>query len=123
MSRNPTTIAARDTTTPRAIAGTVQKILLGEILGAKSREQLEQWMIACTPGRKRIRAALPADWIAGDRPGTSVERETNDYAIVRPPFRAPLIVATYYDAARLSTPAREAVLQEAGAIFVRWASE
>ncbi len=112
-----------DTTTPRAIAGSAQKILLGEVLGPKSRELLEGWMMTSTPGLKRIRAALPPDWIAGDRPGTSVDEETNDYAIVRPPSRAPLIVAAYYDAPKLSMPAREAVLHEVGSAFVKWASE
>jgi beta-lactamase class A len=85
-----------DTTSPRAIAGSAQKLLLGDVLSPKSRGQLEAWMIACQPGLKRIRAALPSDWIAGDRPGTSVEEESNDYAIVRPPGRAPLLVATYF---------------------------
>jgi beta-lactamase class A len=110
-----------DTTTPRAITGSARKILLGDVLSPKSRDQLEGWMIACKPGLKRIRTALPPDWIAGDRPGTSLEEETNDYAIARPPGRAPLLVAAYYDAPKLSTDAREAVLHEAGSAFVKWA--
>jgi beta-lactamase class A len=111
-----------DTTTPRAITGTARRILLGDVLSAKSRDRLEAWMIACRPGLKRIRAALPSDWIAGDRPGTSVKEETNDYAIVRPPARAPLLVAAYYDAPSLSMDAREAVLHEVGSAFVQWAA-
>lgn len=110
-----------DTTSPRAIAGSAQKLLLGDVLSPKSRGQLEAWMIACQPGLKRIRAALPSDWIAGDRPGTSVEEESNDYAIVRPPGRAPLLVATYYDAPELSMDTRETVLHETGSAFVKWA--
>ncbi|QBR00993.1 class A beta-lactamase [Paraburkholderia pallida] len=113
---------ALDTTTPRAIAQSARKILLGNVLSAQSRQQLEDWMIASTPGRARIRAALPADWRAGDRPGTSVERETNDYAIVRPPGRAPLVVAAYYDAPGLDMARREDVLRDAGVEFVKWAS-
>jgi beta-lactamase class A len=110
-----------DTTTPQAITGSVRKILVDDILRMKSREQLEGWMVACKPGLKRIRAALPPDWIAGDRPGTSLEGETNDYAIVRPPRRQPLLVAAYYDAPGLGMDAREAVLHEAGSAFVKWA--
>jgi beta-lactamase class A len=110
-----------DTTTPRAITGSARKILFGNVLSPKSRDQLEAWMATCKPGLKRIRAALPADWIAGDRPGTSLEEETNDYAIVRPPGRAPLLVAAYYDAPKLSVDAREIVLHEAGSAFVKWA--
>ena len=112
-----------DTTTPRAIATSAQKILLGNVLAPQSRQKLEDWMIASTPGLRRIRAALPPEWIAGDRPGTSVEEETNDYAIVRPPGRrAPLLVAAYYDAAKLSMDDREIVLREAGSAFVKWAA-
>jgi beta-lactamase class A len=111
-----------DTTTPRAITESVRKILLGDVLSSRSRDQLEEWMIACKPGLKRLRAALPSDWIAGDRPGTSVEAETNDYAVVRPPGRAPLLVAACYDAPELHMDAREAVLKEVGRAFVKWAT-
>ncbi|MGF6571957.1 beta-lactamase class A [Paraburkholderia sp. GAS333] len=110
-----------DTTTPRAITTSASRILLGDVLSVQSRRQLEAWMVACKPGLNRIRAALPADWLAGDRPGTSVEEETNDYAIVRPPDRAPLLVATYYDAPGVSMELRETVLREAGQVFVKWA--
>jgi beta-lactamase class A len=111
-----------DTTTPRAMTQSAGKILLGNVLSSQSRRQLEDWMIACKPGLNRLRAVLPADWRAGDRPGTSVEEETNDYAIVRPPGRAPLLVAAYYDAPDVGMDARETVLREAGSVFVTWAT-
>jgi beta-lactamase class A len=79
-------------------------------------------MIASKPGLNRLRAALPPDWVAGDRPGTSGEEETNDFAIVRPPGRAPLIVAAYYDAPKLDMDHREGVLRQVGAAFVDWAN-
>jgi beta-lactamase class A len=111
-----------DTTSPRAITGAVSRILLGDVLSPQSRAQLENWMGACKPGVNRLRASLPTDWQAADRPGTSVEEETNDYAIVRPPGRAPLVVAAYYDAPGASMDSREAVLREAGVVFAKWAA-
>jgi len=111
-----------DTTTPRAITTAARSILLGNVLSSRSRAQLENWMIACKPGLNRLRAVLPADWQAADRPGTSVEEETNDYALVRPPGRAPLLIAAYYDAPGVSMDSREAVLREAGTAFVKWAT-
>jgi beta-lactamase class A len=111
----------QDTTTPRAIVGSIQKILLGNVLKPESRQWLEAGMIACRPGLKRIRAALPSDWIAGDRPGTSIDEESNDYAIIRPPGRAAMLIAAYYDAPKLSIADREAVLRETGVAFVKWA--
>jgi len=110
-----------DTTSPRAIIATARTILLGDALAEQSRDRLERWMIACKPGLNRIRAALPPDWQAGDRPGTSSNRETNDFALIRPPGRAPLLVAAYYDAPNLDFDQREAVLREVGHAFVKWA--
>jgi beta-lactamase class A len=110
-----------DTTTPKAMATSVKSILLGNVLTLRSRQQLEDWMIACKPGLNRLRAALPGTWRAGDRPGTSVEEQTNDYAIVRPPSRAPLVLAAYYDAPGVDMEHRELVLREAGHVFVQWA--
>ncbi|MBN3790199.1 class A beta-lactamase [Burkholderia sp. Ac-20353] len=112
----------RDTTTPRAIVTLARSMLLGNVLSAGSRARLERGMIDCKPGLNRIRAVLPAGWQAGDRPGTSLQGETNDYALVRPPGRAPLLVAAYYDAPGVSLDAREAVLREAGTAFVQWAT-
>jgi beta-lactamase class A len=108
-----------DTTTPRAITEAVRKILLANVLGVSSRAKLEDWMVACKPGLARIRSALPDSWRAGDRPGTSVDEETNDYAIVRPPGRAPLLVTAYLDAPKLDMPAREAVLHGVGEVFAQ----
>ncbi|HEY4174470.1 MAG TPA: class A beta-lactamase, partial [Rhodopila sp.] len=88
-----------------------------------SRDRLEVGMVACKPGLNRLRSALPPDWTAGDRPGTSVEEETNDYAIVRPPGRAPLLIAAYCDAPGMGMPERESVLREVGSAFVNWAGE
>jgi beta-lactamase class A len=110
-----------DTTTPRAIVGCAQRILLGDVLSEKSRASLEGWMIAAKPGLKRLRASFPADWIGADRPGTSLEGETNDYALARRPGRAPLLVAAYYDAPKLDLELREAVLRDVGSAFVAWA--
>lgn len=111
-----------DTTTPRAIATLAGTLLLGNALTAESRALLERGMVNCRPGRNRVRAVLPPDWSAADRPGTSVDEETNDYALVRPAGRPPLLVAVYYDAPGVSMNTREAVLRKAGESFVQWAT-
>ncbi|UIJ73000.1 class A beta-lactamase [Aurantimonas sp. HBX-1] len=111
-----------DTTTPRAIATSAREILLGNVLSPESRSRLELWMVNCQPGRRRLRAALPAGWVAGNRPGTNARNQTNDYALVRPPRRPPLLVAAYYDAPGLELAERETVLRKAGAAVVQWAA-
>lgn len=112
---------ALDTTSPRAIVGTVHQLLLGETLAPAAQAKLEDGMRACKPGIRRIRASLPSDWVIGDRPGENIGDESNDYAIVRPPGHPPLIVAVYCNAPKTTTADREAAIREAGGVFVQWA--
>jgi beta-lactamase class A len=110
----------KDTTTPRAMATSMQAILLGEVLTRASRERLEGWMVDATPGLKRIRAGLPVGWTAGDKAGTG-DGQTNDVAILRPPGRAPLIVAAYHRTSNGDLAAREGVLCDVGRLAASWA--
>jgi beta-lactamase class A len=74
---------------------TLGRILLGTTLSPASRDRLEAWMVACETGRKRLRAGLPPDWSAGDKTGSGDNGTVNDVAILRPPGRAPILVAVY----------------------------
>ncbi|MBL9182937.1 MAG: class A beta-lactamase [Verrucomicrobiaceae bacterium] len=91
----------RDTTSPNAIAHTVQKILFGGFLKPVSIQTLADWMIETKTGSKRIRAGLPKDWQAGDKTGTGIDAEMpnryNDIAVVWPPNKAPYIIAAFYE--------------------------
>lgn len=86
---------ARDTTTPNAMTQSLQKILLGTVLSASSRAQAERWLIDCKVCDNRLRAGLPATWKIGDKTGTGENASINTIAILRPPQRAPLLVAVY----------------------------
>lgn len=85
----------RDTTSPTAMVGLVRRLLLGGLLAPSSRRQLETWLLAARPGVHRLRAGLPVDWRVGDKTGTGDHGSNNDVAILWPPRRAPLIVASY----------------------------
>ena len=88
----------RDTTSPRAMAGLLGRILLGDVLSPASRERLLGWLRACETGRERLRAGLPADWTIGDKTGTGLDGGFNDVAIAfspHPPGRAPILIAAY----------------------------
>ena len=110
-----------DTTTPRAMAGSVQAVLLGATLSVSSCAMLEGWMSACSTGRHRLRAGFPAAWMAGDKTGTS-DSQTNDLVLARPPGRAPLVVAAYYEGGNPEMARREAVLRGVGELVAKWAS-
>jgi beta-lactamase class A len=85
----------RDTTSPAAMAGDLEAVLLGKVLAPAARTQLTQWMAACLTGLDRLRAKLPAGWRALDKTGSNGEHTSNDIAVFWPPGRAPLIVTAY----------------------------
>jgi beta-lactamase class A len=85
----------RDTTSPASMLTDLKTLLLGDTLSAASRQQLEVWLVKNTTGDKRLRAGLPATWQVGDKTGTGENGARGDIAIVRPPNRAPILVAVY----------------------------
>ena len=106
----------RDTTTPDAMLDTVQRLLLGPVLAAASRERLTGWLRACTTGIDKLRAGVPADWQAGDKTGSGAHGESNDVAIFWPPQRRPVLVTAYYAGSSANPLQRSAVLAEVGRI-------
>ncbi|MEO1222143.1 MAG: class A beta-lactamase [Pseudomonadota bacterium] len=90
----------RDTTTPSAMARTVSKLVYGDALPAAERAELKGWMIDTSTGLRRIRSALPEDWLAGDKTGTGLTPGTGgtyiDIGFVEPPQRGPLVFAAYW---------------------------
>ncbi len=107
----------RDTTTPAAMAGIMQKALLGDVLSEVSRRQLEAWLINDKVGDKRLRAGLPPSWLIGDKTGSGDHGTTNTIGIIRPPGRAPLIAAVYYTKSDAPMEARNAIHKEIGGII------
>jgi len=109
----------RDTTSPAAMAKTMQTILLGDVLTPGSRETLLGWLKATVTGPDRLRRGLPADWIVGHKTGTGEDGPTNDIAIAWPPGRAPLIVTVYYDRTGRTMKENATILAEVGRIVGR----
>jgi beta-lactamase class A len=85
----------RDTTTPRAMLGTMETLLLGDALAIASRERLIGWLQAATTGRARLRAGLPPDWTVGDKTGTGHNGAANDIAIAWPVQGKPVLIAAF----------------------------
>lgn len=106
----------RDTTSPAAMLGTMQRLLIGDALSATSREQLIGWLVASKTGAKRLRAGLPAHWRIGDKTGTGGNGSANDVAIAWPPAGAPILVTVYFTGSTILDEARSAVIADAGRI-------
>jgi beta-lactamase class A len=109
----------RDTTTPAAIADDIRKLVLGDALSAKSRDQLAAWLIANKTGDARLRAGLPNGWRVGDKTGSGGHAATNDIAVIWPPDRGPIVVAAYFAESSEPNEARYAVLAEVGRLAVK----
>lgn len=86
----------RDTTSPDAMRLSMQRILLGSVLGKMERNLLRQWLIHNTTGSNRIRSSVPSNWIVGDKTGTGGYGTTNDIAIIYPPNCKPIILVIYF---------------------------
>lgn len=113
----------RDTSSPRAMALSVAKLVAGPLLGEASRGLLKQWLIATDTGLSRLRAGFPPHWVAGDKTGTglhpSMPNRHNDVAVIWPQDGAPIVVAAFYEAdAHYPSPRSEdnAILAEVGQI-------
>lgn len=110
-----------DTTSPRAMALSVRRLLFTGALKPGSARLLEDWMRGDRRGARRIRAGVPKTWVAGSKPGTSAT-STNDVAVLRPRGAAPVVVAVYYRSAPAALRVREHVLEEVGEGVARWMS-
>lgn len=84
----------RDTTTPNAMAHSMNRLMVGDALQPSSRGQLIDWMVGNKTGDNRLRAGLPRDWRVGDKTGTG-NGSINDIAIVWPGTRPPILIASY----------------------------
>ena len=108
----------RDTTTPDAMLGDMQRLLVGDMLSVDSRRQLADWLLASKTGAKRLRAGLPSDWRVGDKTASGSNGTANDIAIAWPPGRAPILIAVYFTGSTIADEARSDVIAEAGRIVV-----
>jgi beta-lactamase class A len=106
----------RDTTTPAAICSDMQRLLLGDTLSEASRRQLEDWLQRNETGGPMIRAGVPKNWIIGDKTGRGSNGATNDIAIVRPPGRAPILLAIYSVGSTAAPDDRAAAIAEVAKI-------
>lgn len=104
----------RDTTSPRAMAETLHKLVLGPVLSVSSRDQLTAWLVGCATGAKKLRAGVSRDWKVGDKTGAGGNHATNDVAVLWPPNRAPVVVTAFSVGAGGSDDDRAAILADVG---------
>ncbi len=111
----------RDTTSPAAMAATLQRVVLGEVLAPASRQQLADWLIDNDTGRDCIRAGVDARWRVGEKTGSNGMDTRNDIGVLWPlAGGAPWVLTCYLQgAAGIDSAARDAVLARAAALAQR----
>ncbi|QDZ86113.1 class A beta-lactamase [Priestia megaterium] len=82
-----------DTSTPRALATSLQTYVLGQALPENKRALLTDWMKRNTTGDALIRAGVPKSWEVADKTGAGSYATRNDIAILWPPKGDPIVLA------------------------------
>ncbi len=105
----------RDTTSPAAMAGNLQRLVLGDALAPASRQQLADWLIDNETGDQRLRAGLPAGWRVGDKTGSNGRDTTNDIAVLWPlGGGSPWLLASFLQGSALDDDGRNGILARVG---------
>lgn len=85
----------RDTSTPKDMAISLEKIVLGNVLTPTDKQLLLSWLKNNTTGNQRIRAGVPMGWIVADKTGSGSYGIANDIAVVWSPACKPIVLAIY----------------------------
>lgn len=107
----------RDTTSPVAMARTLQRFVLGDALPPAARQQLADWLIDNETGDATLRAGLGMRWRVGDKTGSNGTDTRNDIAVLWPQAGgAAWVLTAYLQGATVDSAARDAVLARVGAL-------
>ncbi|MGC6404772.1 MAG: class A beta-lactamase [Candidatus Comchoanobacterales bacterium] len=85
----------QDTSTPKDMAQSIQKILLeNSVLSIGQQQKLKDWMSNNTTGYTKIRSGLPVGWHAAEKTGGG-SNIANDIGIIWSPSCKPIVLAIY----------------------------
>ncbi|MDE2603747.1 MAG: class A beta-lactamase [Bradyrhizobium sp.] len=108
-----------DTTTPAAMAGNLQRFVLGKVLSPNSRERLTGWMLNCKTGDNRLRAGLPKDWKIGDKTGNNGKDASSDIAVAWPKPDVAVLICAYTQGGSPSVAQLDTLFAEIGRMVGR----
>ncbi|MFJ9548227.1 class A beta-lactamase [Streptomyces erythrochromogenes] len=106
-----------DTTSPRAIARTYGRLVLGDALAPRHRELLTRWLVSNTTSGDRFRAGLPRDWVIGDKTGAGSYGTNNNVGIGWPPGRPPVELAVLTTRPDAAAPRENALVARAAEVL------
>jgi beta-lactamase class A len=109
----------RDTSTPRAMATSLEAFTLGDALPEDKREIITDMMIGNTTGDALIRAGVPDDWEVGDKTGLGGYGTRNDIAVLWPPVGDPIVLAVMSTREVQGAEPDDALIAQAAEVVVR----
>ncbi|WP_408900286.1 class A beta-lactamase [Photobacterium piscicola] len=95
--------AENDTTTPIAMMNTVKKLLIGNVLNAENKAQLQLWMTNNMVSDGLARAVLPQGWNIADRSGGGVNGSRTLTAMVWNKDHQPVFIGIFIANSKLKT--------------------
>ncbi|KEI71359.1 class A beta-lactamase [Endozoicomonas elysicola] len=108
----------RDSTTPLAMADTLNQLILGNTLSDGSRAQLKTWMMGNQVADNLLRSVLPEGWSIADRSGAGGHGSRGITAIIWSEKRLPLIISIYMTGTNASFEERNQIIVKTGeAVF------
>ncbi|MEU7423406.1 class A beta-lactamase [Streptomyces sp. NPDC040750] len=110
---------SRDTTLPRAIAGSLERLTLGGALSGADREQLVAWLKGNTTSAARFGAGLPRGWVLADKTGTGSYATANDVGVAWTTRGTPVVLAVLSTKSAQDAPVDDALVAEAARIVAR----
>jgi beta-lactamase class A len=100
----------KDTSTPKDMAISVQRLTLGNILTMSERDKLVTWMRNNVAGNKRIRSGVPIGWVVADKTGSGDYGVANDIGILWSPLCKPIVLAIYTAGNKKDAKRREDII-------------
>ncbi|MDN3260155.1 class A beta-lactamase [Streptomyces sp. CSDS2] len=109
----------RDTTTPEAIAGSLERLTLGRALRKADRERFTGWLKGNTTSAERFRKGLPPAWVVADKTGTGDYATANDIGVAWTTRGTPVVLAVLSDKSAPDAPVDQALIAEVAAVVAR----
>lgn len=107
----------RDTTTPNAMLADLNRILLGQVLSARSRQQLTDWMLASSITCPLIKAGVPKDWRVADKSGSGEHGTRNDIGLILRSQKAPILATIYLTGSPLDLAGQNTVVAAVASVI------
>lgn len=102
-----------DTSTPRALATSLQSFTLGDVLPVEKRELLTDWLKGNATGDTLICAGVPDDWEVAEKSGSGSYGTRNDIAIIWPPEGEPIVLAILSSRDQKDAETNDELIEEA----------